>query len=68
MAINSLLRKRAHGVSVLGEQVSQKGGLVPRVGKGGAPILLTPNCHVAEEEPATDEGLLGAPGGAVHDV
>lgn len=31
-------------------------------------ILLTPNCHVAEEEPATDEGFLGAPGGPVHDV
>lgn len=31
-------------------------------------VLLTPNCHVAEEEPATDEGLLGGPGGPVHDV
>lgn len=32
------------------------------------PIRLTPNCHVAEEEPAADEGLFGAPGGPVHDV
>ena len=34
--------------------------------KAGAP--LTSNSQISEEEPATDEGLLGGPGGSVHDV
>lgn len=55
-------------MAALGEPLSQREGQSQGLGKIMGPILLTPNCHVAEEEPATDEGLLGAPGGPVHDV
>lgn len=55
--------------------MAASGSRCPREGAGPkgwgglrGPILLTPDCHVAEEEPATDEGLLGAPGRPVHDV